>query len=667
MQDEKDFLDKYDDLFNYHISDPKIEGVYETQIPLEFRVIIELGSIIKPKSKIIDKNESALNRTYELKELSPLTFENSRNPFEAAIPNIILYHSSSYKMHFFGVYIPEKSQFMIVTSCPKTPAKELVEIRQAYVNAQKEYDEDRRLDLRIFDFKNFKNLDKAAELINEYLNEYKIKNKFAFIVTVHSSLSIKRLASIGINILNGEVPTLKSYAMPEENNFPALDWAYYAVGYFWQKNIYLKDWFGEKYSLSTYSCIPLGNSFTDNESQIIDVLFSRTLQNSNYLLWYSDTKLPDLGGKQDCDAKRFLFDQFDSNIEISNKGFYRTYWVEIKISLLWINSIIQSDFIYQLPSHKIDKKINHQKTEEFIDLQNNLSEEVESLEQWYSSFLKIKAVVWQWIEDVKWGNMLADILLQNLYRWLSSPESKLYDPQLLAFVHFLMKKCFSELVQKFKNSDSVIIYGTFNKIIVETKKQNHEQAWNFFDFITKSLMKMDSFKYLQFEHSTTWEILLFKDRFNYAGYDKDAKQRKVICGWDLTNHLPLKVEEYFRLIIAELIHEVYEFNKKKRSELNTRVPINETLRAWKRPKTTQDKADAESYLNELISDPKLEHLDKIQILSESEDITFIKKLIKTKLSLRMFEMIEEIQRIKYENEREYNLLLRERETYLDQE
>ena len=325
VQDEKDFIHKYDSLMNYHLSHPHIDAVYETQIPLEYKVILELGSVIKPKVNLIKKNESALSRIYQIKELSSITFGYSSNPFRSIVPTILLYHSCSNKMHFFGVFIPDKNKFMLVTSCPKTPKKELVEIRRAFSNAQKDYQDDLRLELGIFDFENFKKLKDAVEFINEYLRGYKNNNKTAFVCTVFSPFSTKRLISMGMTTLEAEVPVCKSNILPEEYSYPALDWAYFAVGHFCQRCVHLNDWFKERYSISQYSFIPLGNFTNDNELQIIDVQVSRALQKSNYVLWYSDTKLPDLGGKEDCDAKRFLYDQLDSNIEISNQGFYRTY------------------------------------------------------------------------------------------------------------------------------------------------------------------------------------------------------------------------------------------------------------------------------------------------------------------------------------------------------
>jgi hypothetical protein len=34
-----------------------VEGVYETKVPLMFRAILELGCLVRPKAKMIPKNE----------------------------------------------------------------------------------------------------------------------------------------------------------------------------------------------------------------------------------------------------------------------------------------------------------------------------------------------------------------------------------------------------------------------------------------------------------------------------------------------------------------------------------------------------------------------------------------------------------------------------------
>jgi DNA polymerase epsilon subunit 1 len=114
-QDEKEFQNNLDDLINYHLSNSKIEGVYETQIPLEYRIILELGNVVKPVHKKINSTESALGRIYSLNELTPMKVDSSRNIFNRKINKVMVYHSFMQNKHFIAVYIPDLQQFLLVT------------------------------------------------------------------------------------------------------------------------------------------------------------------------------------------------------------------------------------------------------------------------------------------------------------------------------------------------------------------------------------------------------------------------------------------------------------------------------------------------------------------------------------------------------------------------
>jgi hypothetical protein len=46
-----------------------VEGVYETKLPLLFKAILELGCLVKPRSRMIPRTEQALGRTYKVSEL----------------------------------------------------------------------------------------------------------------------------------------------------------------------------------------------------------------------------------------------------------------------------------------------------------------------------------------------------------------------------------------------------------------------------------------------------------------------------------------------------------------------------------------------------------------------------------------------------------------------
>ena len=60
----------------YHLTGRDVEGVYEMNLPAEFRSIITLGSLIRPKYRMIKLTDSALNRVYDLKELDSSDYEH---------------------------------------------------------------------------------------------------------------------------------------------------------------------------------------------------------------------------------------------------------------------------------------------------------------------------------------------------------------------------------------------------------------------------------------------------------------------------------------------------------------------------------------------------------------------------------------------------------------
>ena len=95
---------------------------------------------------------------------------------------------------------------------------------------------------------------------------------------------------------------------------------------------------------SRYSFVPICNLGEDTQLSLIDTLLARQLTMGNQLVWYSDTMMPDLGGNEDKNFRRYFQEEIE-NPEQNNKGFYRTYTVELKIEQLALNTIAQSEYL----------------------------------------------------------------------------------------------------------------------------------------------------------------------------------------------------------------------------------------------------------------------------------------------------------------------------------
>lgn len=132
--------------------------------------------------------------------------------------------------------------------------------------------------------------------------------------------------------------------MASDNEFAPLTWIKDSCSNMISRFIDMPEWVRERINFSRYSYIPVGNLEGDCPLFIIDTLFARTLQNSKHILWYSDTSKPDLGGHEDRDFRLYYQEELE-NPEIAVKGFYRGYTVELDLSVLAVNTILQSEFM----------------------------------------------------------------------------------------------------------------------------------------------------------------------------------------------------------------------------------------------------------------------------------------------------------------------------------
>lgn len=89
-----------------------------------------------------------------------------------------------------------------------------------------------------------------------------------------------------------------------------------------------------------YLHIPVGNIPKDITMSGCDIFFARHLHKHNHVLWCSPTDRPDLGGKE-ADDNRIGIEVENLTTEINNPGAYSTSCVELDISSLAVDTIIE--------------------------------------------------------------------------------------------------------------------------------------------------------------------------------------------------------------------------------------------------------------------------------------------------------------------------------------
>lgn len=89
----------------------------------------------------------------------------------------------------------------------------------------------------------------------------------------------------------------------------------------------------------------LGNIPADASLFGADLFYGRYLLKNNFVLWCSDSELPDLGGSEADDSR--LLSTFDdlSTITVNRPGCYTSVVFELDIDSLAVNTLLQSHHV----------------------------------------------------------------------------------------------------------------------------------------------------------------------------------------------------------------------------------------------------------------------------------------------------------------------------------
>ena len=598
--EEKDFISTFNN-FNDYIVTPSIEGVYQTKIPLVYEVIKNLGSFIKfnNKRKInlpIEQFEFTID-DFEIKNPEiPLRKNNNNYEKENELKNqfylnkIYLYHSNCGNRHVFVLLKMEEkiAKFYIIN--PISLKIEVPNISKLIDNIFKDIQEENsEIDFPQFDFtfETYVRQDLKLTLkeINLILSDirYDTKNQNSplnkynpTIIIQQTYYSQEKLYDMGLTMIN-EFPNINYPYNKDDNNYPALDWIKYTVKKLTEHYIDFYPIFNSREKIGFYSNIPISNIENDMAIYCIDIIFGRMLYSSKQILWYSSCGFPDLGGG---DINHDFFGQIDKEFpKINNKGLYLGYVQEIDIGLFCANSIIESDNLrdiggrYELQYVEREKKKNigvSHTNEENLKKMDRYKMERDEFVLGANAFIVLKKMIEKWLNDIGEISLeyaqTADYLLIHFYRWISSFNSKFYDPVIYRMINLLMEKYFSLLIQKIINFGFKIVYADNKKILIYNDKSNYEDFDKSIDLLINSIKRTPIFTQICLEKNKSWKMLLFRDMYNYAGIqsvnddeNNIMSNPKLETKWTLSEYLPKILEKDFLSIISDYLIKIYKF------------------------------------------------------------------------------------------------------------
>lgn len=536
-----------------HLADPEVEGIYETKVPLMFNTILQLGCVCK-----LDKTAKKGNPEdgWSVGDLHMKT--TAECPYLEKSPSFFyLYHSISEARAIYVGYFPSsKTIFVVVVNPFQNKELSVQVLERLFREACQALSIQVPISREEISFKiEYVGHVKDAEWnIQRTIDEYRSGHPGPVIAVTEcpDSNSLKSR----IRALNG-FPCLSIPSNARDSQYQALGWQIVAAKIGMHRCAASPLWLSERIALSRYAHVPVGNFEVDWLLHTTDIFFSRALRDQQQVLWISDNGIPDLGGTKE-ELSSFI-DEVNQPI-LNYPGAYRKVTVELKIHHLAVNALLKSN------------QINEIKGGTVFGLDLDTCSGIHSSDEHYSSdegtscelaFRVLKQLIQRCLTDaITSGNVFADAILQNLYRWHCSPKSKLHDPALYHMLHKVMQTLFALLMAEFRKLGAVIVFANFSKVIIDTGKSDLSAARAYCDSLLKTIQTRDLFEWVEFEPLQFWHSLLFMDQYNYGGIqakfqdgcEDEESQVEIVSSWNIADNLPKSTQDHFILIVSEFMY-----------------------------------------------------------------------------------------------------------------
>ncbi|XP_027422941.1 DNA polymerase epsilon catalytic subunit A isoform X2 [Bos indicus x Bos taurus] len=535
-----------EDMYQEHINEintelaaPDIEGVYETQVPLVFRALVQLGCMCVVSKQLVRHLSGWEAETFTLEHLEMRSLAQFNYLEPGSIRHIYLYHHAQGHKALFGIFVPSQRKaavFVLDTvRSNQMPSLSALYSTEHSLLLEKVGPELLPPQKHAFEVRAETDLKIVCRAIQRFLLTYKEERRGPTLIAVQSNWDLKRLT--------GEIPVLEEFPLvpvrvADKISYGVLDWQRHGARRMIRHYLNLDTYLSQAFEMSRYFHVPVGNLPEDISTFGSDLFFARHLQRHNHLLWLSPTSRPDLGGKEADDNRLVMEFDDQAPVEINSSGCYSTVCVELDIQNLAVNTILQSHHVNDMEgadSIGISFDVIQQASLEDMITGNQAASAPASYDETAlcsNTFRILKSMVVGWVKEItQYRNVYADNQVMHFYRWLRSPSSLLHDPALHRTLHSMMKKLFLQLIAEFKRLGSSVVYANFNRIILCTKKRRVEDALAYVEYITNSIHSKEIFHSLTISFSRCWEFLLWMDPSNYGGI-KGTVPSRIHCGQD---------------------------------------------------------------------------------------------------------------------------------------
>lgn len=472
----EDYFLREEAAFSQLVNRPEVDGVYEMQVPLVIRAILQLGNTCMPGKGV--GLTKGLNKGFDLTDLvHPELSLNKRRylDFGRPLKYAYLYHVSSDTRHMVGLFLPTGNARVFVVERGNNrdmPNLEryyseqrpivLAKLAAAAADSKLPFDYPQAIK---FDVSFHAGEDVAFRAVSRELISYQGLKHGATLLGIYSSKD-RSFFEEKLAVAVAQFPILMRQARSSDNAFNALGWRVPATKRMIQHYLRFASVVKEQIETCDAAGIPLCNLDADESLFCTDIDLARRLQKADMLLWWSAGSKPDVGGREN-DSVGQSADNQKASPEVSRAGCYTSACLEVDMKDLVVDAIMQSALVYELEGAEgasVGFKEASHNLEEYAKGTAHADVVLGDVVLPMHTFNLVKSMVKDWWNNAAKEGHAARKLLDHFWRWVSSPAARLFDPAIHQFIEGLMRKTFSQLIAEFRRLGSEIIYGDFTKL-----------------------------------------------------------------------------------------------------------------------------------------------------------------------------------------------------------
>ncbi|XP_050664128.1 DNA polymerase epsilon catalytic subunit 1 isoform X2 [Leptidea sinapis] len=528
------------------LSAPEIEGIYETQMSLEFRVLVKLGCVCAVDPQEARKLIQFGSNNMDTFTINQLLFKGvahepylQRKDGVSPVKHIFLYQHStpnSSRSMWAMIMGPIKRAYIFVQDSVKTnqvpnmntlySAERIAKINLGtdetiLPSAELHWEVSVETDSRAV----YRGIQRA-------LQRYRDEKCGPTMLALQSTLSSAALLAL-MPVLS-EFPLVPLHVRDVESLYSTLEWQRIGARAIVRHYLNLDSVLTLTIKQCRYLGIPVGNMPADPTLFGADLFYARHLLKHNFVLWCSSLERPDLGGRE-IDDNRLVSETDDSSRCVHNaSGAYGGVCVSLETDALCVCALLQAHHILQVEGTSVATSFGAQHAniqDVMANTGSNATLNYDETAQCSAAFKVLRTMIAAWLRDVTvYKNVFADFQISHFYRWLKTPTSLLYDPALRRTLYSLMKRLFLMLVAEFRRLGSQIVYADFNKIILHTNKSNVMDGIGYVEFVVQSIRNKELFHGIDIRYKECWSHLLWLDQANFAGIQGKLPEGLVEVG-----------------------------------------------------------------------------------------------------------------------------------------